>query len=116
MGGSAKGYRDGLLAEALAAAYLLCKGYRVVAKRYKTPVGEIDLVARRAGITVFIEVKARGTLEDALSAISDRQASRIIRASQHYAAKHPGVVDMRFDVVAVKLPFSVRHIESAFTA
>lgn len=45
--------------ETLAAWYLRLKGYRIVATRVKTPVGEIDLIARRFGTTAFIEVKAR---------------------------------------------------------
>ena len=116
MSGSLKGYRDGLLAETIAAFFLICKGYRILNRRYKTTAGEIDLIVRRRNVTVFVEVKKRGTLDDGLYAVSDHQIRRIIRAAGHYAMSHRHVGDMRFDVVAVKLPFSVRHIESAFTS
>ena len=55
----------GLSAESRAAAYLVAKGYRIVARRFRSPVGEVDIVARRRGVLVFVEVKARTTLDDA---------------------------------------------------
>ena len=60
-------------------------------RRYKTPVGEIDLVARRFGTTVFVEVKARGrgrTEAEALVAVNRR---RIVRAAEYYVARHPAL-------------------------
>jgi Holliday junction resolvase-like predicted endonuclease len=57
-------FRFGLTAESRAAAYLIAKGYRILARRFKTPVGEIDIVARRRGVLVFVEVKARERLAD----------------------------------------------------
>jgi putative endonuclease len=115
------GYRTGLRAETLAAWFLRCKGYRVLARRYKTPVGEIDLIAARAGVIVFVEVKARGSLDMALSSIRPRQAQRIVRAAAYYMAGymsgHKGQsFDMRFDVIAVHPPFRVKHIRAAFSA
>ena len=49
-------FRFGLSAESRAAAYLIAKGYRILFRRFKTPVGEIDIVARRRGVLVFVEV------------------------------------------------------------
>ena len=66
-------FRTGLSAEARAAAFLTVKGYRILAKRFRTPYGEIDLVARRRNVVVFVEVKARATLDDA--AYASRRAS-----------------------------------------
>ena len=54
-------FRTGLSAESRAAAYLMAKGYRILAKRFRTPYGEIDIVARRRNLLAFVEVKARAT-------------------------------------------------------
>jgi len=110
-------YRRGLNAETLAAWYLRLKGYRILASRRKTPVGEIDLIARRGGTVVFVEVKARGTLDEALYSVQPRQAQRIIRAAEYYMAGYRGQTpDIRFDVIAIHPPFRVKHIRAAFSA
>src|SRR5215212_4116738 len=67
----------GLSAESRAAAYLIAKGYRIVARRFRSPVGEVDIVARRRGVLVFVEVKARNTLDDAALSLLPRQQQRI---------------------------------------
>ena len=66
-------FRTGLSAESRAAVYLMAKGYRILAKRYRTPYGEIDLVAKRRNLLAFIEVKARGSLDEAAYAVTPRQ-------------------------------------------
>ena len=66
-------FRTGLSAETRAAAYLMAKGYRILAKRFRTPHGEIDLVAKRRNLIAFVEVKARATLDDAAFAVTPRQ-------------------------------------------
>ena len=111
-------FRFGLSAESRAAAYLIAKGYRILFRRFKTPVGEIDIVARRRGVLVFVEVKARDRLDDAAEAIGKRQQSRIIAAAEFWLAGHPrdAASDMRFDVVLVapgRLPV---HLIGAFDA
>src|SRR5579863_8834413 len=75
-------FRTGLSAESRAAAFLIAKGYRILAKRFRTPHGEIDLVARRRNLVAFVEVKARDTLDDAAYAVTPRQQARIIAAAQ----------------------------------
>ena len=60
-------FQTGLSAESRAAAYLMAKGYRILAKRFRSPYGEIDLVARKRSLLVFIEVKARASLADVAS-------------------------------------------------
>jgi len=102
----------------LAALYLRAKLYAIVARRFKTPVGEIDIVARRAGVTVFVEVKARtraGTEAETLAAVNRR---RIVRAAQYYIARHPGLADtpLRFDVIFLAPGAWPRHIVNAFDA
>jgi putative endonuclease len=111
-------FRFGLSAESRAAAYLIAKGYRILFRRFRTPVGEIDIVARRRGVLVFVEVKAREKLADAAEAIGKRQQSRIIAAAEFWLAGHPehAAGDMRFDVVLVapgRLPV---HLPGAFDA
>lgn len=112
------GHATGVLAEHLAAWFLRAQGYRILASRYKTPVGEVDLIARRGRVLVFAEVKARAGMEDALYAVQPRQSRRIIRAAEYYLSQKPadGVEMIRFDVLALSFPFGIRHIRAAFTA
>jgi putative endonuclease len=111
-------FRFGLSAESRAAAYLIAKGYRIVARRWRSPVGEIDIVARRRGVLVFVEVKARERLDDAAEAVIMRQQRRIVAAAQAWLAHHPDDVNsnMRFDVVLVAPKSIPRHIQGAFDA
>ena len=111
-------FRFGLSAESRASAYLLAKGYRIVARRFKTPVGEIDIVARRGRLLVFVEVKARADFDAAAEAVSERQRRRIIAAAEAWLAKNPGDVmrEMRFDVVLVAPGRLPRHLQAAFDA
>src|SRR5215470_12679444 len=62
-------FQTGISAESRAAALLFAKGYRVLAKRFRTPHGEIDLIVRRRNLLAFVEVKARATLDDAAFAV-----------------------------------------------
>jgi putative endonuclease len=109
-------FRLGVSAETRAAALLLAKGYRIVARRWKSPVGEIDIVARRRGTLVFVEVKARDQLDAAAEALTPRQRARIIAAARAWLARHPDDVTapMRFDVVMVAPWRWPRHLMNAF--
>ena len=82
-------FRTGLSAEARAAALLMAKGYRILARRFRTPYGEIDLVAKKRDLLVFVEVKARASLDDAAYAVTPRQQARIIDAAQGWLMAHP---------------------------
>ncbi|MEO6394526.1 MAG: YraN family protein [Devosia sp.] len=110
--------RAGRRGEMWAALFLRLKGYRIAAKRVKTPLGEIDLVARRGRLTVFVEVKARAFSEgeaDALLAVNGR---RIVRAAALWLGRHPelNAGETRFDVIFLA-PFAwPRHITGAFDA
>jgi putative endonuclease len=108
----------GLSAESRAAAMLVAKGYRIVARRWRSPVGEIDIVARRRKILVFVEVKARERLDDAAEAVIGRQQRRIIAAAEAWLATHPDDIDsdIRFDVMLVAPKSIPRHIMAAFDA
>lgn len=110
--------RFGLSAESRAAAFLLAKGYRILARRCKTPVGEIDIIARHRGVLVFVEVKARESLDAAAEAVTARQQARIIDAVQYWLAARSETVDsaIRFDVVLVAPGKIPRHLPGAFDA
>src|SRR5450432_1905614 len=111
-------FRAGLSAEARAAAFLMIKGYRILAKRYRTPYGEIDIVARKRGLIAFIEVKARASLDDAAYAVTPRQQARIIDAAQGWLMAHPehAEFELRFDVVLIAPRHLPRHLLAAFDA
>ena len=106
----------GISAESRAAAWLIAHGYRILARRFKSPMGEIDIVAARRYTLIFVEVKARATLDEAALSITERQKQRIAMAAEIWLANNPvpAIRDMRFDAILVapgKLP---RHIPSAF--
>jgi putative endonuclease len=97
---------------------LIVKGYRIVARRWKTPLGEIDIVARRRRTLVFVEVKARGRADDAAEAVTERTKRRIIGAAELWLAHHPDDTqrDIRFDVILVAPGSMPQHIANAFDA
>jgi putative endonuclease len=108
--------RRGRRAEAVAAWYLRLKLYRVLARRYRTPVGEIDLILRRGRTIVFVEVKHRPGEEAALLAVSDAARKRIARAANLWLAAHPRAagLDQRFDIVLALPGRLPRHFVSVF--
>jgi putative endonuclease len=115
-------FQTGLSAEARAAAWLMAKGYRILAKRFRTPYGEIDIVARRRNLLAFIEVKARASLDEAAYAVTARQQARIINAAQAWLqvwlAAHPEHADfeLRFDAMLIAPRRLPRHLLAAFDA
>src|SRR5580693_1468304 len=111
-------FQTGLSAEARAAAYLMAKGHRILAKRFRTRYGEIDLVARRRNLVAFIEVKARASLDDAAYAVTPRQQQRIIDAAQAWLMAHPEHADfeLRFDAMLIAPRRLPRHLLAAFDA
>ena len=111
-------FQRGLSAESRAALLLIAKAYRILARRWKTPFGEIDIVARRGSVVVFVEVKARDSIDGAVEAVTERTKRRIVAAAELWLARHPQHANggIRFDVIVVtpgKLP---RHIVNAFIA
>jgi putative endonuclease len=111
-------FRTGISAEARASAYLMAKGYRVLAKRFRTRHGEIDIVARRRNLVAFVEVKARATFDEAAYAVTPRQQARIIAAAQAWLVAHPehAEFELRFDAVLIAPRRLPRHLLAAFDA
>jgi putative endonuclease len=111
-------FRLGLSAESRAAMFLIAKGYRILARRSKTPLGEIDIIARRRRALVFVEVKARERADEAAEAVTERGKRRIVAAAELWLARNPADAqrEIRFDVMLVipgKIP---QHIPNAFDA
>jgi putative endonuclease len=96
----------------------MAKGYHVLAKRFRTPHGEIDIIARKRGLLAFVEVKARATLDDAAYAVTPRQQQRIINAAQGWLAAHPehAEFELRFDAILIAPRSLPRHLMAAFDA
>jgi putative endonuclease len=109
-------FRVGLSAESRAAVYLIAKGFRIVARRFRSPVGEVDIVARRGRLLIFVEVKARSRLDDAAESLLPRQQRRIAAAAAAWLAEHPDDAEshIRFDAVLVAPRRIPRHIPAAF--
>lgn len=103
-------------AETRAAAALEAEGWAVLARRCRTPAGELDLVAEREGLLAFVEVKARPSLAEAAFALGPRQRARLCAAAECWLAANPGhgMAGMRFDVMLVDDQGRVRRIAEAF--
>jgi putative endonuclease len=104
----------GRRSEALAALYLRLKGYRVLARRFRTPVGEI--VVRRGRTIVFVEVKNRPSADEAIEAVGLRARKRIARAGSYWLSSQPAAAqfDLRFDLVIILPRRWPRHLVAVF--
>lgn len=111
-------FQTGLSAESRAAAWLIAKGYRILARRFRTPHGEIDIVARRRNLLAFVEVKARANLDDAAYAVTPKQQQRIVAAAEVWLMTHAehANFELRFDVVLVAPKRLPTHLTAAFDA
>ncbi|MCI5060863.1 MAG: YraN family protein [Alphaproteobacteria bacterium] len=110
-------YSFGLWAEWVACAYLWLKSYKILKTRYKTSVGEVDIIAEKNGTLVFIEVKARTTKTGALESLTPRMRGRVSRAAQHYLMEESVNLshrNMRFDLICVTPPFHIHHLDNAW--
>ncbi|WP_299391669.1 YraN family protein [Pelagibius sp.] len=100
-------YRRGRRAERLAGWWLRLKGYRLLVRGFRCPAGEIDLIAKRGGTLVFVEVKQRDTVAMAAAAVSPRQRRRIARAAEAFLQARPDLaaLTLRFDAVLLARHF-----------
>lgn len=107
--------RRGRSAERWAALFLQLKGWRILARRLKTPVGEIDLVARRGGTLAFIEVKARSSTSDAALALDHYRLRRVAAAASAVAHRYARPADIqRIDAIFVVPGRWPRHLENVW--
>lgn len=108
--------RAGRRAETLAAWLLRLKGYRILARDWRVPQGEIDLVARRGGLVAFVEVKRRADRSHAAEAVGGRQQRRISRAALAFLQRHPALAALRqrFDVILIVPGRLPSHIKDAW--
>jgi putative endonuclease len=111
-----RAYRKGHRGERLAALALMLKGYRILARRHRTKLGEIDLIARRGDLVLIVEVKVRQTLTEAMEALSQTSERRIEAAADLWLARQPdyGRLSIRFDMVAVLPRRWPIHVENVF--
>lgn len=109
-------YRKGCQAEDQAASMLCHKGYRILSRRYRSPAGEIDLVAANGQHLAFVEVKARRNLVEAAWSITPRQQRRIADAAGYWLQSYPEYqnLSMSFDAVLIASPHVSEYIPDAF--
>lgn len=111
-----KAFMRGVNAEKIAAFWLQLKGYHIAARRFKTHLGEIDLIARRGNTIAIVEVKARPTLVEAMEAVGQTSAKRIEDAADLWLACQPDRerLNLRFDLIAI-MPYHLpRHVPAFF--
>lgn len=108
--------RRGRKGESLAALYLRLKGYRILARRVRTPVGEVDLIAEKSGVVAFVEVKVRRGMDSAIGAVTPASWQRIARAADSWMARHPAYSDYgwRYDIIAMSPGKMPRHLRDAW--
>lgn len=111
IGGDA--YRRGAFAEKLTSVLLRLKGYRILETRFRGPIGEIDIIALKNNVVVFLEVKARQNLDDAKYSITSQMKTRIQKAAQFYLSRRPEYqsYECRFDAFLYKSPLIWEHIK-----
>ncbi|NNU16122.1 YraN family protein [Parvularcula sp. ZS-1/3] len=107
--------RQGRIAETLATILLMLKGYRILAQRFRAQGGEIDIVAKKSGTLIFVEVKKRTSTEAARLSVTPRNQQRIRAAANQWLARKAKRIDVpiRYDIVAAGT-FSLRHFRDAF--
>ena len=110
--------KAGRRAELWVSLYLQLTGHQILARRFKTPSGEIDLIARRGKTVIFVEVKQRKRAEHAVDPITARSEERIIRAGEIFLSRHPTFVArayaLRYDLVIVSGRFHITHRRDVF--
>jgi putative endonuclease len=114
-------HQFGQASEMQAEQFLLAKGYRILDRNVRTPLGELDLVAEDQGVVVFVEVKGRATeaFGGALLAVDHRKRVKLTKlAAQYLARRHWSDKTCRFDVVLVQGRPSdqgrIEHLQNAF--
>jgi putative endonuclease len=108
--------RWGIVAEYLCAALLVLKGYSVLALRHRNRYGEIDIIAVRAGVIAFVEVKARADKDAAFGSVTSTKQQRLQEAASAFIAARKKYAQhgLRFDVMVVTSPWKITHLKDAW--
>jgi len=111
-----KAWVFGSRAETIAAWILRFKGYRILAHRYKTPRGEIDIIAKRGQTLVFVEVKARARINPDHPIVLNRQFKRIAASAEVFISKWKGAApkSIRFDVIVIQTRHMPKHLKEVW--
>lgn len=117
-----RAHRYGIVAEYVAAGYLMCKGYRILKLRYRNPKGEIDILASKKDMLVAVEVKARGNFaacENAIAPAKQKQVQRSLEWLMMDPSKIAGLdlnktPNIRLDVIWVVPKSWPKHIQDAW--
>ena len=111
----------GVAGEIVAQKFLIASRFEIVEQNYKCPIGEIDLVATRAGVLYFIEVKTRTSTKYGwpAEAVTPKKQRKLRQLALYYLAKHPSAVPVNFGVVEVlydryQIKYQVNFIPNAF--
>lgn len=110
-------YSKGLSAESIAETYLINNHWNILHKRFRCPTGEIDLIAEKENWLLFVEVKARKRMNDALSAITMSQQKRLLNTASYYLEYYqPQIENVRFDLIAINQQGKIEHFENIILA
>lgn len=107
-------YHRGIRAENLAATYFKKEGWDILQRRFQCPAGEIDLIIFKEEWLIFVEVKVRRNIDDALHSLNHRQKKRLIEAAEFFIATYnvKKFDKIRFDVIAINLKNQIEHIKN----
>jgi len=111
--------KKGNTGEDIACRELIKKGYEIIERNYRNRGGEIDIIAKKDGITVFVEVKLRFSTKNGMpsEAVDEKKQTKIIETAKSFIAENDIVdMDFRFDVVEILVldKIYIRHLENAF--
>ena len=111
-----RAYRKGIWAERVAALFLLAKGYRILTMRYKSKMGEIDIIAKRGRLIIAVEVKARKSVDEAVHAVTHENAKRVESAADYWLSqqRNASELSLRFDIIAISPWRWPLHLVDAF--
>jgi putative endonuclease len=115
-----KNQQLGVWGEELAEEYLMKNGYKILEKNYKNNYGEIDIITKRKGVIVFIEVKTRSSRSFGLpeEAVNKNKAEKLIKASEKYILDNKIKINYQIDVIAIEKDsisekIDLRHLKNA---
>lgn len=104
----------GILAENIAALFLQSKNFKIIARRFYTIYGEVDIIATLDSVLVFVEVKHRSNVENFLDLISPKKLLSLKQSSEFFLQKNSSYVDknFRYDIIFISEKQTITHIEN----